>query len=148
MIRLFCCSRCFVVFNFSGTIVNLINDFVWVFAFNRASNRLCSAKNFLASTCHVPCHRSDTHDLGNIPDILEANITVVKDVLHLLTVTERFLQRLNDECGSGRHHRGSGLTVLDGQLDRKLQPLVVLSGLGNIITNLLWRLYTSNQIVL
>merc|ERR1719272_1353995 len=139
MRKLFCCGRCFVVFNCPGTIVNLINDFVWVLTFNCATNRLCSAKDFLASTCHVPCHRSNPHDFCNIPDILEANITIVEHVLHLLTVTERFLQRLDDECGSSWDNRGGCFTVLDGQLDCKLQTLVFLCGLGNIITNLLRR---------
>ena len=60
-----------------------------------------------------------------------------RTILDLLAVAGGLLKGL-DDVGSSRGHEGdSRLAVLDGELDRDLEALPVLGGLGNIITDLL-----------
>ena len=65
------------------------------------------------------------------------NIHHALTVLDLLPVPGGLLQGLDDQGGSGGHHRHLGLTVLDGQLDGDLQTLPVGGGLGDVVTDLL-----------
>ena len=58
------------------------------------------------------------------------------DVLLLLPVTRGLLEGLDDERRGGGNDGDSGLTVLDGQLDRDAETLPVASGLGDIFTDL------------
>lgn len=62
-------------------------------------------------------------------------------VLDLLAVTRSLLQGLNDEGSGRRHDRDDGLSVLDGQADGDLQTLPVSGRLGDVVTNLLGRLF-------
>ena len=59
------------------------------------------------------------------------------DVLHLLAITWRLLQGLDDESGGRGNDVDGGLTVLDGQLDGDLEAFPVLGGLGDVVTDLL-----------
>lgn len=58
-------------------------------------------------------------------------------VFNLLAVTRRLLEFLNDEGSSRRNDIDLGDTVLDGQFASNLKSLPILSGLGNIFTDLL-----------
>lgn len=65
------------------------------------------------------------------------------DVLNLLAVPRRLLERLEDQCRSRGHNRHGGHTVLASQLASHTHTLVVLGRLGNVITNLLGGLLRS-----
>ena len=59
------------------------------------------------------------------------------DVLHFLAIAWGLLQGLDDESGRRGNNVDGGLTILDGQPDRDLQAFPVLSGLGDVVTDLL-----------
>ncbi len=90
-------------------------------------------------TFQLAGHTARAHGAGNLDNLIEGNVAVVLDVLDLLSVTGRLLQSLDDQRSSRWHHLDGGLTVLDNQLAGDLQALPVRGGLGDIITDLLWR---------
>ena len=59
------------------------------------------------------------------------------DVLLLLSVAQRLLERLDDVGRGGRDDHDGRLTVLADQLDRDVQALPGLGGLDDIIGDLL-----------
>lgn len=59
------------------------------------------------------------------------------DVLLLLSVAQRLLERLDDVGRGGRDDHDGRLTVLADQLDRDVQALPRLGGLDDIIGDLL-----------
>lgn len=59
--------------------VNLLNDIVGVLALNGAADRLGRAEDLLHGALHLAGHGAGTHDLGNLDDILEGDITAVLD---------------------------------------------------------------------
>ena len=67
------------------------------------------------------------------------DVAGVLDVLLLLAVARGLLERLDDERRGRGDHGDSGLTVLDGQLDRDAETLPVASRFGDIFTDFLWR---------
>ena len=104
---------------------------------NGASNRLGCFKDLFDNSLQFLGHGPGPHDASRVDDVIKGDVAVVLDVLHLLAVTRGLLQSLDDE-GRGRGDDvDGGLTVLDGQLDGDLQTLPVLSGLGDVVTDLL-----------
>jgi len=112
---------------------------VGVFTVDGAANRVGGTQHLLAHTSQVLGHRSLSHDPGSAQDIVPGDVTVVEDVLDLLSVTWGLLERLDDHRASAGHNADGSLTVLDGQLDGDLQALPLLGVLANIVTNLLGR---------
>jgi hypothetical protein len=117
-----------------------LDEVVRVLAVDGAADRLGGAENLLDSAGHLAGHGARAHGLGRGDDVLPGDVAVVLDVLLLLAVAGRLLERADDEGGSRRNHRDLSLAVLDGQLHRHLQTLPVLRLLGDIITDLLGRL--------
>ena len=87
-------------------------------------------------TCHAP-HGGPRAVPGGVEDVLDGDVAVVFDVLNLLPVPGRLLQRLDDEGGGGGNHGAGGLPVLHLQLHGHLQTLPVAGGLGNVVSDLL-----------
>lgn len=94
-------------------------------------------QHFLAGTGQFASHRAGSHHSGNADNFIEGDVTVVLDVLDLLTIAWWFLQGLYDQGSSRWDNRDGSLSVLDGQAHGDLQTLPVSSGLGNVVTDLL-----------
>jgi len=119
--------------------LDVVRDVLGATAVNLAARAEGSAENLLDRTLEVLGHRLEPHGAGNADDLLERNALAVLDVLLLLAVPGRLLERLDDERRGRGNDGDGGLTVLDRQLDRDAETLPVASGLGDIFTNLLGR---------
>ena len=70
-------------------------------------------------------------------NLVSGEVTVMLDVLGLLSVSQGLLKLLDDErCGVG-NELDSGLSVLDGQLGRNSNTFPVHGGLLDIFSDLL-----------
>lgn len=106
-------------------------------AVDSGTDRLGGTKDLLDGTGQLLGERLGSHGSGNLNDLLQGDVSVVLDVLVLLSVTRGLLESSDDQRrGRGDDGHG-GLSVLDGQLDGDTDTLVSLGGLGNILTNLL-----------
>jgi hypothetical protein len=74
-------------------------------------------------------HGPVPHGLGDLDDVVEADVAAVLDVLDLLPVPLGFLGRLDDERRGGGDDGDLGLPVLHGELDGDVEALPVLGGL-------------------
>jgi len=104
-----------------------------------AADGLGSAEHLLHSPRELLGHGARRHDAGGSDDVVHGDVATVLDVLHLLSVPWGLLQCLDDKSGSRRNNRAGCLPVLDLQLDGDLKSLPVGGGLGDVVTNLLWR---------
>ncbi|KAI3823253.1 hypothetical protein L1987_04686 [Smallanthus sonchifolius] len=83
---------------------------------------------------------SPAHDLRDLNHVIERYVAAVLNVLHLLTITFRLLQRFDDQTSGGRDDGDLRLTILDGELDGDSESLPVLGGfLRYVFSDLLWR---------
>ena len=74
---------------------------------NRATDREACAKDFLACASECASHGTWAHDTRNLDDLVHRKVTVMHNVLHLLTVAHRLLQRPdNKRRGRGDHRHG------------------------------------------
>jgi hypothetical protein len=74
---------------------------------------------------------------SDLDDLIERDVARVLHVLHLLAVPRGLLERLEDQCGRRGHNAHLSHAVLARQQHSHTHTLVVLGGLGNVITNLL-----------
>ena len=79
-----------------------------------------------------------SHGLGNLEDIIELDVTVVGDVLLLLSISTSLLQGFNDEWGGGWKDLHGTLSVDDHDFNLDLDSLPLGGGLLDILTNFLW----------
>ena len=82
-------------------------------------------------------HGSRSELSGDLDDLFQRDVAVVLDVLLLLSVAQRLLERLDDVGRGGRDDLDGSLTVLADQLDGDVQALPGLSSLDDIIGDLL-----------
>ena len=107
-------------------VVYLRLQILGVLAVNGAADADAGAEDLLDSPGHLLGHGPGLHDLGDLDDVVEADVAVVLDVLHLLPVPLGLLEGLDDERRGGRDDGDLGLTVLDGELDGDAEALPVL----------------------
>lgn len=116
--------------------LDVVRDVLGAAAIDLAASGESSAENLLDGALEVLGHGLEAHGAGNVDDLVEGNALGVLDVLLLLPVTRGLLEGLDDERRGRGDDRDSGLTVLDGQLDRDTETLPVTSRLGDIFTDL------------
>ena len=104
---------------------------------NSAANGDGGTEAFEDATLEGVGHGVSTDVLSDLDDLLEGDVARVLDVLDLLAVTRGLLEGLDDAGGDGGHEGDGGNTVLDDELAGDLKTLVFLSGLHDIITDLL-----------
>ena len=128
-----------LVRNLDFPVVDLIDDVVRVLAVDGASYGLSGAEDLLDGALELPGHGARSHDAGDFDDCVHGQVTVVLHIFDFLAVA-RWLLELLDDQGSGRwNHVDLGLSVLDGEFAGDFEALPVLSGLGNVFTDLLGR---------
>merc|ERR1719172_456539 len=95
---------------------------------------------------HLP-HRSlellrlalETHLAGDVEQGVLRDVAVMRDVLHLLAVTNRLLELLDEQTGRRGHQIDLRLTVLDRELHQDTDALPRHRRLHDVVTDLLWR---------
>mmetsp|Transcript_28408 Transcript_28408/g.44167 ORF Transcript_28408/g.44167 Transcript_28408/m.44167 type:complete len:198 (+) Transcript_28408:51-644(+) len=119
------------------TIINGGLDVPGALSVNGAANREGSSEDLLNGSRELTGHTALTHGTSNFNDLVEGDVTVVNDVLHLLAVTNGLVEGLHDQRrGRGDDTDGS-LTVLHGELNGHVQSLPVHGGFLDILTDLL-----------
>lgn len=104
---------------------------------NSATNSSASSEDLQNGTSEGLGERTGAHDLSDTNNVVEGDVSVVLNVLLLLAITVGLVEGLDDQSGGSGDHLDGGLTVLDDQLDGNADSLPVLSGLSNIISDLL-----------
>lgn len=97
------------------------------------------AEDFFAGTVKLNSVRllSISHGVGNLDDVIEANVSVVQNVLNLLSIPWWFLQSLNDQGRGGWEHLDCALSVLHSNLNFDFHTSPLGSGLLDIFTDFL-----------
>jgi hypothetical protein len=106
-------------------------------AVNGASNGDAGSENLLDSADEMGSVRLGAHLLGDFEDGIHGDLSVVDNVLGLLSVPRGLLEGSKDEGTSGVEHSNFTLLVLDLDLNLNLDTLPVLGGLLDILTDLL-----------
>ena len=120
-----------------GSVVDAVDDVMRIHAVHGAADGLRGAENLLHAAAELLAHGARPHHAGSLDNVVHRDVAVVLDVLNLLPVPGRLLQRLDDEGGGGGNHGAGGLSVLHLQLHGHLQTLPVAGGLGNVVSDLL-----------
>ncbi len=78
-----------------------------------------------------------SHGLGDLKNIVELDVTVVGNVLGLLSISCGLLEGLDQKWGDGWSDGNSALSVLDGDLDLNFNSLPLGSGLLDVFSDFL-----------
>ena len=105
--------------DFHVTIRDLLLQILRVFPIDRATHRDARVENLLDGLTEVFGHGSMARNLGGLNDVIEGDIPVVLDILHLLPAMLRLFQCLDDQSRHRWHHWHLGLTILHNQLHRR-----------------------------
>lgn len=104
--------------------INRLDDGLRRLPIDLASDTVGGAKNLLDDTPEFLRERLEAHRASNLDDLVEAHGLSVLDVLLLLAITRRLLERLDDEGRSSRDDGDLGLTILDSELDSYAQAFL------------------------
>jgi len=122
--------------NFDLAFVDLVDDVMRRLAVDGAADGLRGAEDLLDGTFQLPRHGTLPHDAGDVDDLVEGDVAAVLDVLDLLAVTWGLLEGADEQSGGAGDNAHSCLTILDGQFDRDAETFPVLSGFGDVVTDL------------
>jgi len=128
-------ASCLFLWYFKLASPDLFDEIVWVLVVDGAANRVSSSQKLTADTAQILSHGSVFHDPGSTEHIVPGDVTVVRDVLDLLSVTWWLLEGLDEECRGTRHDGHGSLSILNGQLHGHLEALVLFGVLADVITN-------------
>jgi len=108
-------------------------------AIDGAANGDASSKDLLDSADEISGVGLGAHLPGDLDYLIHGDLAVVNDVLHLLSVSARLLERLDDQRGGGVEHADLALLVLDLHFHLDLDALPALGGLLDVFADLLGR---------
>merc|ERR1719342_368499 len=77
-------------------------------------------------------HGTRSHNSRSLDDIIHGDVSIVLDVLNLLSVPWGFLESFDNEGSCRWNNSTSGLSVLNLQLNRHLQTLPISSRLCDV----------------
>ncbi len=102
-----------------GALLDLVTDLLGRTAVDLASDAEGGAEDLQHGALQLPRQGllGAAHRPGNVEDLVERDRLGVFDVLLLLAVARRLLERADDERRGRGHDRHGGLSVLDGELD-------------------------------
>eukprot|EP01084_Bolivina_argentea_P223336 377898_1 len=118
-------------------LVDLVLDGHGVLAVDGAADGDGSSEDGQNGSLHALGHGLVGDVLGDLEDLLEANVATVLDVLDLLAVTRGLLEGADQHGGGTGGDVNLGDAVLDGQAAGDLETLPLLGGLHDVLTNLL-----------
>ena len=99
--------------NFDLPVVDPGLDVARALAVDGAPDGVARSQDLLDGSRELLRHGPFPHLPRDVDDLIEGDVAVVDDVLHLLAIAIGLVQRLHDEGGGGRDHRDGGLTVHD-----------------------------------
>lgn len=100
-------SVCLLLRDRYRSIIDFRLNFRRVLAIDIASDGVARSQNLLDGSLELSGHRLVTHGTGNSDHGIKRDISVVNNVLNLLSVTRGLLQLLHDE-GRGSRDNGGG----------------------------------------
>ena len=103
-----------------------------------ASNGNAGSEDFLDSSLESCSVALDTHLLGNREDIVHFEVSVVLDILGLLSVSGRLFEGFKNKRGRVWHYGDGGFPVLASDLDLHLDSFPLLGSFHDVITDFLW----------
>merc|ERR1719198_2242696 len=106
-------------------------------ALDGAAHGVAGAEHLLDGALELLREALVPHLPRNVEDDTLRQVAAVLDVLGLLAVAERLLQRLDDEAGGVGLHVDLGLAILDRQAHGDADALPLAGALHNVIANLL-----------
>lgn len=121
--------------NFSGIDERL--NLLGALSVNSASKRNTSAQNFFHCSLEFYCHTLGSKFLCDINNIIHLDVSVVLDVLLLLSVSGSFLESLDDEGSGSGHNCNEALSVLDHHFNLNFDSSPVSGGLLDVFTDFL-----------
>jgi hypothetical protein len=87
-------------------LVNLLHNRLRVLVVDSASKRVASSQQLLNGSLKGLRQGSGFHDLSALDDLIKGEVTVVLDVLDLLSISGLFVKLLHEE-GGGRGEGGN-----------------------------------------
>jgi len=96
---------------------DIVRDVLRGAAINLAPDRVGSSEDLLDGSLKLASQGLESHDSGNLNDLIERDRFGVLDVLLLFAVPRGLFEGLDDEGGCGGNDGDSGLTVLNGEFD-------------------------------
>ncbi|KAB8349723.1 hypothetical protein FH972_023738 [Carpinus fangiana] len=109
--------------------LDVVADRLGAPAVDLAAGGECSAQHLLDRTLERLGHGLVPQRAGDLDDLVQRDALGVLDVLLLLAVARRLLERLDDQRGGRRDDGHSGLTVLDGEPDGHAQTFLLRRGM-------------------
>lgn len=124
--------------NVDFSLINELLDFLGALSVNSAAKGNTCSENFLNSAGELNSHTLGSELLSDVNDIVHLEVTVVLDVLLLLSVSWTFLKSLDNKWGSGWEDSDETLSVLDHHFNLNFDSSPITGGLLDIFTDLLW----------
>lgn len=137
--KLFCYHVTLLAGAVEGTSVNIDLDVLGGLTIDGATNGESSSQDLLQGSLESSRLRLVSHGSSDLEDLISSDVTVVEDVLRLLSVSHRLLQLLDNQGGGVGDDLGGSLSVDDGQLSGNSDTLPVQRDLLDVLTNLLGR---------
>lgn len=91
------------------SLLNLLLKVMGRLSVDTASDRKASSEDLLDGTRKLLGHRLESHDTGDLDDRVKSDVSVVDNILHLLSVSGGLLELSHDEGRGGGDDGGGSL---------------------------------------
>ena len=119
------------------TSINEGVEFLGGLSVNSAAEGNTGSDDFLNSSLEFNSHTLGSELLGDVNNVVQLEVSVVLDILLLLSVSGSLLKGLDDKGSSSGQHGDEALSVLDHHLNLNFDSSPVGSGFLDIFTDLL-----------
>jgi hypothetical protein len=107
-------------------VLDLLDENVGLLSLHGAAHRQAGSQNLADGSGELARLRALAHFARHVVHVLERDVAVVLDVLHLLAIARRLGQRLENERGGRGNDLNGRVAVLNDQLHSHAQTLPVL----------------------
>ena len=102
-------------YDFTG--IDSLDELSGVFAINSASQGMACSQHLLNGSSESLAHALLFHDLSDLLYLFECKVTLMLNILHLLSISGGFTKFLDQQRRSGGEDRDFSISVLYSQLD-------------------------------